>query len=589
MKSVIDAYKSNFHPLGIHTAVRVMTLDNRFGMDYMDNLFLNPLVMALDTRCEWDVNGGAVSRHDSLKYHCRENGAWGFWENSQYLGASNWNQEVYWRQLLALDAGVPYVGTSGSLFTYSNGFNFCNKYAGYASLPSQSPGAWIAFVQNEVATNVGYFITQNNISDTTPLTNVSSDYRGWWASEINLGKTINFDLDPTFVQTIRGTKVTVNLTYFSKTGDNWQLKVNNGAGLVNVGPQVNGSSTGTWTTATFSYTLSSSAFPDANDFAIQAVSGTPILHMVEIVRSVAAPVLPYVSIKALDVDASEVGSDTGTFQITRTGSTSTDLTVSYAVAGTAINGTDYQTLSGSVVIPAGSTTANIVITPITEQHVEGDETVCLTLNPTAKYYPMAPRSSTVYIADAPVSKPIAPSNLAASVISKSEIDLSWSDNSNNEIQFKIERKTSVTTFAEVATVAANVKAFKDTNLSPDTSYSYRVRASNEAGDSSYASAMTVKTLPTIPSAPTNLAATVESRSKITLTWKDNATNEKNYLVERSTSQSGPFVQIKQVGANVTTVSDFNLTANTQYYYRVRASNTGGNSAYSNTVGAKTLN
>src|SRR5437763_1484117 len=53
---------------------------------------------------------------------------------------------------------------------------------------------------------------------------------------------------------------------------------------------------------------------------------------------------------------------------------STATVVTYTVSGTATNGSDYSTLTGSVTIPAGSTTANIAVTVIDDSIVEGNET-----------------------------------------------------------------------------------------------------------------------------------------------------------------------------------------------------------------------
>lgn len=93
-------------------------------------------------------------------------------------------------------------------------------------------------------------------------------------------------------------------------------------------------------------------------------------------------------------------------------------------------------------------------------------------------------------------------------------------------------------------------------------------------------------LPTVPDAPTNLVATAASYSQINLTWADASTNEANFLIERSTNAVN-FSQIASVGAGVTGYSDLGLTGSTTYYYRVRASNAGGNSAYSNIASTTT--
>jgi subtilisin family serine protease len=87
---------------------------------------------------------------------------------------------------------------------------------------------------------------------------------------------------------------------------------------------------------------------------------------------------------------------------------------------------------------------------------------------------------------AAVSRPPAPSNLAAAATSSSQINLSWTDNSYNETGFKIERKIGATgTYSQVATVGANVTTYSDTGLNGSTTYYYRVRAYKTAGDSSY--------------------------------------------------------------------------------------------------------
>ncbi len=80
----------------------------------------------------------------------------------------------------------------------------------------------------------------------------------------------------------------------------------------------------------------------------------------------------------------------------------------------------------------------------------------------------------------------APAGLTATAVSSNQINLSWSDNSDDEIGFKIERKKGETeAFSQIATVGANVTTYNDTGLAASTTYSYRVRAYSEAGDSSY--------------------------------------------------------------------------------------------------------
>ena len=82
--------------------------------------------------------------------------------------------------------------------------------------------------------------------------------------------------------------------------------------------------------------------------------------------------------------------------------------------------------------------------------------------------------------------PAAPSNLVATPVSPTQINLSWADGSNNETTFKIERKVgSRGSFVQIATVGANVKSYSDTGVTGGQVHSYRVRATNAAGNSAY--------------------------------------------------------------------------------------------------------
>ena len=91
-----------------------------------------------------------------------------------------------------------------------------------------------------------------------------------------------------------------------------------------------------------------------------------------------------VSINATDPDAAETG-DPGKLTITRSGNTSTSLTVNYGIGGTATNGGDYDQLTGSVVIPAGQSSVVIPIQPHNDQVLEGNETVVVSLSPSLGY------------------------------------------------------------------------------------------------------------------------------------------------------------------------------------------------------------
>jgi hypothetical protein len=82
----------------------------------------------------------------------------------------------------------------------------------------------------------------------------------------------------------------------------------------------------------------------------------------------------------------------------------------------------------------------------------------------------------------PVSPP-APTDLRVTAVTASKVDLAWTDNSNNELGFKIERSFDGQSFSEIATVNPNVTTFSDTTVVAATLYFYRVFAFNNFGNS----------------------------------------------------------------------------------------------------------
>jgi carboxypeptidase T len=189
--------------------------------------------------------------------------------------------------------------------------------------------------------------------------------------------------------------------------------------------------------------------------------------------------------------------------------------------------------------------------------------------------------------------PAAPTNLIATALSSTQINLTWGDSDSAEQGFKIERCTGVgcIDFTQIATVEANVTNYSNTGLSASTSYSYRVRAFNASGDSDYSNTASASTpaAPLVPPAPTNLTATAISKSQINLSWTDNADNETGFRIQRCKgSTCTNFTQIATVDPNITSYMNTKLSPNTTYRYRVVAYNASGTSNYSNIAVATTL-
>jgi peptidoglycan/xylan/chitin deacetylase (PgdA/CDA1 family) len=190
--------------------------------------------------------------------------------------------------------------------------------------------------------------------------------------------------------------------------------------------------------------------------------------------------------------------------------------------------------------------------------------------------------------------PTAPSNLTATAVSASQINLSWTASTDNVgvTRYQVERcrGTGCSNFATLTTVTGTT--YNNTGLSAGTSYSYQVRATDAAGNlstySNTASATTKDTTP--PTAPSNLAATAVSASQINLSWTASTDNVgvTGYQVERCRGTGcSNFATLTTV--TETTYNNTGLSFGTSYSYRVRATDAAGNfSSYSNTASASTL-
>jgi hypothetical protein len=121
------------------------------------------------------------------------------------------------------------------------------------------------------------------------------------------------------------------------------------------------------------------------------------------------------------------------------------------------------------------------------------------------------------------------------------------------------------------------------------SFTITVTASDDDGGMTSDSLNVNSAPPPPPAAPTNLRVDAVGANHVVLSWTDNSNNETGFVIEQCSNRNcSNFVQVGQVGANVTTFTHSGLLSNTQYSYRVRGVNLGGNSAYSNSVTVKTL-
>ncbi|HVR95942.1 MAG TPA: fibronectin type III domain-containing protein [Thermoanaerobaculia bacterium] len=184
--------------------------------------------------------------------------------------------------------------------------------------------------------------------------------------------------------------------------------------------------------------------------------------------------------------------------------------------------------------------------------------------------------------------PAAPSGFAAQAVSGTEVQLNWTDNAGNEDGFRVEAINAQSVFQEIRVLAANATGVRITGLTAGGSYTFRVRAANAAGFSGYSNTATVTTprpTSTAPAAPNTLTAQALSSTEVQLNWRDNSTNEASFRIERLVN--GLWVEIASVGGNTTSALVSALQGGASYSFRVRAANSVGYSAYSNTVAVTT--
>jgi PKD repeat protein len=240
------------------------------------------------------------------------------------------------------------------------------------------------------------------------------------------------------------------------------------------------------------------------------------------------------------------------------------------------------------------------------------------------------------------SGPAAPSNLAATAVSSTRVDLTWTDNSTNETGFKIERATGAS-----GTLSVTLSVYNGTNTAPTveaagSANSFKIGALvvNDRADTWTAVPASLSEAARLLTArndrqqsPTDSKYVVSVSGPCTIylpldpryggartSWMDASWTDSGFTCDSSALAgwkiwqksiaaagsvtlgcdttvadgvayafvgSGSWIQIAQVGANVTTYSDTGLSAGTMYSYRVRATNANGSSAYSNVASATT--
>jgi len=250
--------------------------------------------------------------------------AWGFHgslTDHRWCSPPQW---FYWTQLNNLNCGVSYIGIysmdmqvaidgtykMGNVdykddenHTYQKEFtetlNFTNKYVGFHDKPAKSPGAWVAFRENDVILAVNrksvedrklefltgdYDFLMERLADKSygkGITNIGPDEKrfGAWARVLPANEQMNFRLNPIFVKSCKDKSLAVKLIYYDAKGKDFNIVINNISHLVTCKGQ------NKWETKVIDI---KEGILKSNDkkahISIQNGSENLYLHMVEVTR-----------------------------------------------------------------------------------------------------------------------------------------------------------------------------------------------------------------------------------------------------------------------------------------------------------------
>jgi fibronectin type 3 domain-containing protein len=164
--------------------------------------------------------------------------------------------------------------------------------------------------------------------------------------------------------------------------------------------------------------------------------------------------------------------------------------------------------------------------------------------------------------------PEAPREFDATLKTTTSIELAWLDESDGEANYVLERSVDGGAYDLLATLANNTVVYLDSGLSLNTSYSYRLKASNSSGSTAYLeTGLSTPGTPTLLWPPAGLAANKSTLpEKIVLSW-DTFGAAESYRLERREGETGAWVVL--AAANTAGTFDDTAVANGRtYYYRV---------------------
>lgn len=247
---------------------------------------------------------------------------------------------------------------------------------------------------------------------------------------------------------------------------------------------------------------------------------------------------------------------------------------SYAVKRSTVSGGPYTVIASSL------TTATYVDTAV--QAGTNYYYVVVAVNAAGVSPDSAAVSATPFAGAPAVPSGVTASSTKAQVNGNATATVKWTA-SSGATSYQVKRATASAGPYTVVASGLTTTSYTGAVTASGTSYYYVVSAVNSAGESANSSAASVAPL---PPTPRNLTATAASRSQINISWLDECSDETGFKVEMY--DGGTWRQLGTVTSNVTTIGITGLARHQTYYFRVRAYNSYGNTAYSNVASARTL-
>jgi LmbE family N-acetylglucosaminyl deacetylase len=304
-----------------------------------------------------------------------------------------------------------------------------------------------------------------------------------------------------------------------------------------------------------------------------------------------APPVPTLAINDVSLKEGNAGTTAAVFTVSLSAPSSLPVTVSYASAnGTAVAGSDYTAVSGTLTFAPGATTQTVSVPILGDATYEDDETFTVNLSAAQNATIASAQGLGTIQNDEPVPTPSGVTAVLAGPPLR--VNLNWVNNTPASLMtgLTMQRATNAAFTANVTTssLSPTSSSYSDTTVVAGTTYYYRVRATGITGAISAWSGLAGVTTPAPLLAPSNLRLVMRSGTSLSVAWTNNGGATGNLIQVSSTGSSGTWSTRATLGATATFSTIGGLQRRHTYWVRVVATSTYWGQAVSNVLTVTTL-